>query len=171
MASNFSFLQIECPALYAEATRAEQAALTDPRTTCFDARSTLELAVGWLFRAEGGRGGKLQMPYKPDLPAYLFEPSSKVLVGPGLHAKMDVIRKQGNNAVRSARPITTQDAAAVLRELFQVAFWLARNYGRNVAARPCSSGQTGCRARLQMPLRCRHVSRPPRPHCRSWQMS
>jgi type I restriction enzyme R subunit len=136
MASNFSFLQAEWPALFAEASKAEQAALTDPRTACFYARRTLELVVVWLFQAEGGRGGKLQMPYKPDLSAYLFEPSFKVLVGPGLHAKMDVIRKQGNNAVHSARPITAQDATAVVRELFQVAFWLARNYGRNVGARP-----------------------------------
>lgn len=136
MASNFSFLQAEWPALYTEATKAEQAALTDPRTACFYARRTLELAVVWLFQAEGGRGGRLQMPYKPDLSAFLFEPSFKVLVGPALHAKMDVVRKQGNNAVHSARPITASDATAVLRELFQVAFWLARNYGRNVAARP-----------------------------------
>ncbi|MFZ3219071.1 MAG: DUF4145 domain-containing protein, partial [Rhodoferax sp.] len=136
MASNFAFLQAEWPALYAEGLRAEQAALTDPRTACFYARRTLELAVVWLFQAEGGRGGKLQMPYKPDLSAFLFEPSFKVLVGPGLHAKMDVIRKQGNNAVHSARPISAQDAGAVLRELFQVAFWLARNYSRHGAARP-----------------------------------
>jgi type I restriction enzyme R subunit len=136
MASNFTFLQAEWPALYAEATKAEQAALTDPRTACFYARRTLELAVVWLFQAEGGRSGRLQMPYKPDLSAFLFEPSFKVLVGPALHAKMDVVRKQGNNAVHSARPITAADATAVLRELFQVAFWLARNYGRNVAARP-----------------------------------
>jgi type I restriction enzyme R subunit len=134
--SNFTFLQAEWPALFSESQRAEQAALTDPRTACFYARRTLELAVGWLFQAEGGRGGKLQMPYKPDLSAFLFEPSFKVLVGPALHAKMDVIRKQGNNAVHSARPITAVDATAVLRELFQVAFWLARHYGRNVAARP-----------------------------------
>ena len=136
MASNFSFLQAEWPALYAEATKAEQAALTDPRTACFYARRTLELAVVWLFQAEGGRSGKLLMPYKPDLSAFLFEPSFKVLVGPALHAKMDVVRRLGNNAVHSARPITAADASAVLRELFQVAFWLARNYGRNVAARP-----------------------------------
>ena len=136
MASNFSFLQAEWPALYAEATKAEQAALTEPRTACFYARRTLELAVVWLFQAEGGRGGRLQMPYKPDLSAFLFEPSFKVLVGPALHAKMDVVRKQGNNAVHSARAITAADATAVLRELFQVAFWLARSYGRNVAARP-----------------------------------
>lgn len=135
-ASNFSFLQAEWPALFAEGLRAEQAALTDPRTACFYARRTLELAVVWLFQAEGGRSGRLQMPYKPDLSAFLFEPSFKVLVGPALHAKMDVVRKQGNNAVHSARPISVADATAVLRELFQVAFWLARNYGRNAAARP-----------------------------------
>ena len=134
--SNFAFLQADWPALLAEASKAEQAALTDPRTACFYARRTLELAVVWLFQAEGGRGGKLQMPYKPDLSAFLFEPSFKILVGPALHAKMDVIRKQGNNAVHSARPMTAQDATAVLRELLQVTFWLARNYGRNMAARP-----------------------------------
>ena len=134
--SNFSFLQVEWPDLHAEAARAEHVALSDPRTACFYARRTLELAVVWLFQAEGGRGGKLQMPYKPDLSAFLFEPSFKILVGPALHAKMDVIRKQGNSAVHSARPISAQDATAVLRELFQVAFWLARNYGRNMTARP-----------------------------------
>jgi type I restriction enzyme R subunit len=136
VASNFTFLHAEWPALFSEAGKAEQAALTDPRTACFYSRRTLELAVVWLFQAEGGRGGKLQMPYKPDLSAFLFEPSFKVLVGPSLHTKMDVIRKQGNNAVHSTRPITAADATAVLRELFQVAFWLARNYSRHVAARP-----------------------------------
>ena len=139
--SNFTFLQAEWPDLHAEAARAELAALADPRTACFYARRTLELAVVWLFQAEGGRGGKLQMPYKADLSAFLFEPSFKALVGAGLHAKMDVIRRQGNHAVHSTRPISQQDAMAALRELFQVAFWLARQYGRNVAARPAPSLQ------------------------------
>ena len=134
--SNFSWLHTDWPALHTEAGKAEQAALTDPRTACFYARRTLELAVAWLFQAEGGRAGKLQMPYKPDLSAFLFEPSFKALVGAALHTKMDLIRKQGNNAVHSARPITVQDATAVLRELFQVAFWLARHYGRTAASRP-----------------------------------
>ena len=141
MISNFTFLQTEWPALYAEAMRAERATLADPRTACFYARRTLELAVTWLYQAEGGQRGALNMPYKPDLSAFMFEPSFKVLVGPALHAKMDLIRKQGNNAVHSTRPITAQDALAVLRELFQVAFWLARHYGRNVALRPDPSLQ------------------------------
>jgi len=136
MISNFAFLQGEWPALLTEAMKAEQAASADPRTACFYARRTLELTVAWLFQAEGGRGGALNVPYKSDLSAFLFEPSFKVLVGPALHAKMDLIRKHGNSAVHSTRPVTAQDSLAVLQELFQVAFWLARHYGRNVAERP-----------------------------------
>ncbi|WP_445289187.1 DEAD/DEAH box helicase family protein [Variovorax atrisoli] len=134
--SNFGFLQADWPDLHAEARRAENAALADPRTACFYARRTLELAVVWLFRAESGQGGNLRMPYKADLAAFLFEPSFQQLVGPAVHAKMDVIRKLGNNAVHNARPVAPQDAIAALRELFHVAFWLARQYARKVSERP-----------------------------------
>ncbi|UJW79887.1 DEAD/DEAH box helicase family protein [Hydrogenophaga sp. SL48] len=135
-ASNFAFLQASWPELLAEAQRAEAACHADPRTACFYARRTLELAVAWLYRAEGGAGGALRLPYKADLSAFLFEPSFKLLVGPALHAKMDVIRRQGNSAAHSTRTMSSADALAVLRELFQVAFWLARHYGRHAAARP-----------------------------------
>lgn len=134
--TNFGFLQHGWPELFAEASRAEKALATDPRAACFYARRTLELAVAWLYRAETGQGGSLRMPYKADLSAFLFEPSFKLLVGPALHAKMDVIRKQGNSAVHTARPVQAADALAVLRELFHVGFWLARHYGRDAAARP-----------------------------------
>ena len=125
--SNFHFLQADWPDLFAEAARAEKACSADPRAACFYARRTLELAVAWLFRAETGQGGSLRMPYKADLSAYQFEPSFKLLVGPAVHAKMDVIRKQGNSAVHTARPIPGADAVSVLRELFHVGFWLSRN--------------------------------------------
>lgn len=134
--SNFSFLQPDWPELLAEARRAEAAALTDPRTACFYARRTLELAVAWLFKAEGGRGGCLNMPYKADLSAFLFEPSLQQLVGPAVHAKMDVLRRLGNHAVHQARAVPVQDAQNALRELFHVAFWLARHYARRVSDRP-----------------------------------
>jgi len=139
--SNFDFLQAEWPELQAEAQRAERAALVDPRTACFYARRTLELATTWLFKAESGHGGSLRMPYKADLAAFLYEPSFQQLVGPALHAKMDVIRKLGNNAVHSARPVTVPEATSALRELFHVTFWLARNYARKVAQRPEASLQ------------------------------
>ena len=56
-ATNFAFLQTGWPELLAEAQRAEAACHADPRTACFYARRTLELAVAWLYRAEAGAGG------------------------------------------------------------------------------------------------------------------
>ena len=134
--SNFSFLQPDWPELLAEARRAEAAALRDPRAACFYARRTLELAVAWLFQAEGGRGGCLNIPYKADLSAFLFEPSFQQLVGPAIHAKMDVLRRLGNQAVHQAHAMPVQDAQNALRELFHVAFWLARHCARRVSDRP-----------------------------------
>ena len=166
-ASNFGFLQPDWPDLLAEARRAEAAAHADPRTACFYARRTLELAVAWLYQAEGGRGGCLRMPYKADLSAFLFEPSFQQLVGPAVHAKMDVIRRLGNKAVHDVRPVAAQDAQSALRELFHVAFWLAQHYARRVGDRPaagCSFAPTCCRA---LPLstlpKNKRPAVPPRP--------
>ena len=139
--SNFAFLQPDWPDLLAEARRAEAAAHSDPRTACFYARRTLELAVAWLYEAEGGRGGSLRMPYKADLSAFLFEPSFQQLVGPTVHTKMDVIRRLGNKAVHDVRPVAAQDALNALRELFHVAFWLAQHYARRVGDRPVAGLQ------------------------------
>jgi hypothetical protein len=131
-AFNFSFLAVEWPQLHAEAARAEQAAQGDPRTACFYARRTLELAVAWIFQVDRG----LKQPYKADLAAFLFEPTFKTLVGPALHAKMDIVRRQGNLAVHSSRAVSAHDAAGALRELFHIMFWLARQSGRSAAAQP-----------------------------------
>ena len=139
--SNFAFLQPDWPDLLMEARRAEAAAHADPRTACFYARRTLELAVAWLYQAEGGRGGSLRMPYKADLSAFLFEPSFQQLVGNAVHAKMDVIRRLGNKAVHDVRPVAAQDALNALRELFHVAFWLAQHYARRVGDRPAAGLQ------------------------------
>ena len=136
--SHFSFLQPDWPELLAEARRAEAAALTDPRTACFYARRTLELAVAWLFKAESGRGGCLNMPYKADLSAFLFEPSFQQLVGPAVHAKMDVLRRLGNHAVHQARAVPVQDAQNALSELTE--------HGAMPAARLYASPFTGIHA-------------------------
>ncbi|MBB4817627.1 type I restriction enzyme R subunit [Pseudomonas alcaligenes] len=130
--SNFDFLKAEWPALHAEALKAEAGVLADPRSACFYARRTLELMVAWLFQADRS----LRLPYKSDLSAFLFEPSFKALVGPMLHAKMEIIRKRGNDAVHSTRQVRQQDAQAVLSELFHVTYWLGRTYARHASGKP-----------------------------------
>ncbi|WP_079148237.1 DEAD/DEAH box helicase family protein [Streptomyces agglomeratus] len=123
-AGNFGFLRAEWPALHEEATRAERFTFGDPRAACFYARRAIELAVHWMY----DKDDSLRPPYKRDLAAMLHEPSFRTLVGPTVNAKMDIIRRQGNQAVHKQAPVPPQAAVASLRELFHSLYWFARTY-------------------------------------------
>lgn len=129
---NFGFLKAEWPTLHEEARRAEEATYADPRTACFYARRCLELALTWLYDADG----TLSQPYQRTLAAKITEPSLGKLVGPPIRTKMDIIRRQGNNAAHGRAAVAEKDSVAVLRELFHVMYWIARNYARNAADVP-----------------------------------
>lgn len=130
--SNFGFLQAEWPELYAEAIRAERLAIADPRTSCIYARRTVELALNWLYAADD----TLREPYHRDLSAMINEPTLVNLVGPALRTKMDVVRRQGNLAVHSTKPVRSNEATRTVAELFHVTYWLARTYARAAANVP-----------------------------------
>ena len=130
--SNFGFLRGEWSELLAEAAQAERNAVMDPRAACFYARRTLELTVNWLYEADP----TLTQPYRDDLSARLAEPSFRRLVGQDIRAKCELIRRQGNGAVHDKRPVTTKDSVPVVGQLFQVLYWLARNYTRDPAQLP-----------------------------------
>lgn len=132
-AGNFAFLRAEWAALSEEATRAERIAHVDPRVSCFYARRALELAVHWMYENDTS----LHPPYKMDLAAMLHEASFKNFVGPTVAAKMDIIRRQGNDAVHKPAPVPPQVALVSLRELFHSLYWFARMYtkpGRELPA-------------------------------------
>lgn len=128
--SQFAFLQREWSVVYDAAARAESAVQADPRTTCFYARRALELAVRWAYKYDPG----LRLPYQDNLSALIHEPSFKQTAGEAVFSKARVITALGNRAVHSHRPVPEADALAAMRELFHVAYWLARTYGR--AGRP-----------------------------------
>jgi type I restriction enzyme R subunit len=130
--SNFDFVRVGWPEIADEARRAEQYTYGDPRSSIFYARRALELAVHWLYRADS----TLRPPYKDDLSSMLFEPSFKALVGQPMVTKMDIIRKQGNVAVHRTTPVRDADSLPVVRQLFQVLFWLATHYAPTAADRP-----------------------------------
>ncbi len=130
--SNFGFLQAEWPELHREAVHAERLAHADPRASAFYARRVLELAVTWLFEADG----TLQLPYQKDLAALIAEPTLVRASGPDIRAKMDVVRRQGNIAVHRKTPVTSRDAVRTLAELFHVLYWVARTYTREQANLP-----------------------------------
>ncbi|MCB1186895.1 DEAD/DEAH box helicase family protein [bacterium] len=126
MNSNFAFLERQWPGLLAEARRAEQLALADPRTSCFYARRTLELAMKWLYTYDR----RLELPYQDKLAALVHEPSFARCSGERIVAKARFIKDSGNAAVHSGREISREAAVGVLRELFHFCFWLARSYSR-----------------------------------------
>lgn len=129
--TQFAFLSADFPDLSAHAQKAETLALSDPRGACFWARLTLESALKWLYRSEPS----LKTPYQRELAALIAEPSLAALTGPTIVAKARFIKDQGNRAVHDdRRPPSPQDAAATVRELFHLCFWIARTYARS--ARP-----------------------------------
>ena len=122
--SQFGFLQREWSAVFDAALRAEAAVHADPRTACFYARRTLELAVSWAYKHDAA----LRLPYQDNLSALIHEPSFKQAAGEAVFSKARVINTLGNRAVHSHRAVPETDALAALRELFHVAYWFARTY-------------------------------------------
>jgi type I restriction enzyme R subunit len=130
--SNFAFLQSEWSTLYGAAIKAEEMANTDARTSCFYARRTLELAVGWLYKHDKS----LRLPYQDHLSALIHEPSFQATVGDAVFTKAKLIKDLGNLAVHSTRPIQRPDAITATRELFHICYWLARTYGQRARPAP-----------------------------------
>jgi type I restriction enzyme R subunit len=130
--SNFHFLQAEWPEVYESACKAEAAARTDPRTSCFYARRSLELIVAWVYKSDGS----LQLPYHDNLSSLIHEPTFKIQAGEAVFGKARLIARVGNHAVHSARPVKQADALTVVRELFHVGYWLAYTYARQTRPSP-----------------------------------
>ena len=146
--SQFTFLQREWPDVFEAAGKAESAVHADPRTACFYARRSLELAVAWAYKHDPA----LKLPYQDNLSALIHDPTFKATVGEAVFSKARVINTLGNRAVHSHRAIPTEDALAAVRELFHVAYWLGRTYGR-VARAGWSSTRTRCPKPLLRPRR------------------
>ncbi|MEJ7760057.1 MAG: DEAD/DEAH box helicase family protein [Gemmatimonadaceae bacterium] len=128
--TQFAFLQREWPTVFDSATKAEAAVHADPRTACFYSRRALELAVAWVYKHDPA----LKLPYQDNLSALIHDPTFKQAAGEAVFSKARVINSLGNRAVHSHRAIPTDDALVAVRELFHVAYWLGRTYGR--VARP-----------------------------------
>ena len=131
--SNFSFLHAEWPQLSAEGQKAEALVVPDPRSACFYARRTLELAVTWLYKSDSA----LKLPYQDNLSALIHEPTFKATVSQKIFIKAKLIKDLGNLAAHSHKPLQQLDSMTAVRELCHICFWLARTYSK--AAKPADS--------------------------------
>ncbi len=127
MTTNFGFLQPEWAQLCADATKAEELVIPDPRTACFYARRALESVIAWLYRSDAA----LKLPYQDNLSALIHEPTFKQAVGPKIFVKAKLIKDLGNLAEHSHKPLQQLDSMTAMRELFHICFWLARTYGKS----------------------------------------
>lgn len=133
--SQFAFLADEFPALFNPAKKAELAALSDPRSACFHARLTLEIALLWMFRSDKA----LRPPYQDTLAALVHEPSLAALTGPAIVAKAKIIKDRGNQAAHDTKAPSVSDAKVVVSELFHVCYWFARTYAKKSKPDPALS--------------------------------
>lgn len=131
--SQFAFLGLEFPDLYAHAAKAESLALADSRAACFYARLALEVAVNWLYDHDG----TLREPFEKTLAARIYEATFRRLVGEPIVAKARIVKDLGNNAVHETRRVDPDASITSVRELFHICYWLARTYGRK--SRPDAS--------------------------------
>lgn len=122
--SNFAFIQSSHPDLAESALKAESYIFSDPRSSCFQARYSLENAVYWIYRHEKG----INWPYDRTLGALLHEPSFQNLIPEAVFQKARVIKDLGNQAVHGSKPVKQLDAIQVTKELHHFLYWLARTY-------------------------------------------
>lgn len=124
--SNFQFLAAEWKEIHEAATKAESAAIPDPRTSCFYARRALELAVAWAYKYDRA----LKLPYQDNISALIHEPTFKQTAGDAVFNKAKVLVTLGNRAVHSPRDIPQTDSVQAVKELFHFCYWFARLYAR-----------------------------------------
>lgn len=123
--SNFTFIQVDFPQLYADAQEAERFVFDTPTVTAIFCRSTLENAINWLYENDA----KLTHPWQSTLNALMHEHCFTELFTQSLLNELHLIRKMGNQAAHGKRT-NEKDALASLKYLFRFLRFLAIYYGK-----------------------------------------
>ncbi|MBY0688255.1 DEAD/DEAH box helicase family protein [Microbacterium marinilacus] len=132
--SNFAFIRAEWPELYESCQRAESYVVSDPQAAGKYARSAVEALVDYLFVDVFG----LPEPYRSDLNARMNDNAFKVRTSV-INAKLNLIRRVGNDAVHEKRRISQQEALGILRHLFDVLVWTVKHHSTFPQAAPLGS--------------------------------
>lgn len=153
--TNFAFLKVvDWPEVYADCTKAESYATSDPRSACFYARRTAEQLVEFLYDIMN-----LSVPYKDDLSARINDSAFRAKAGQGITQKLNLIRRLGNTAVHDPRPIPPRAALDALKELHHVMVWAAFHYSTNPKAVPLKAVFDPALAARSAPLTREDVAR------------
>ncbi len=124
MATNFTFLKDEWQEVYDSAARAENNVLNDPRTACFYARRTLEIAVDWMYQYDE----YLSLPTDTTLYGLTSDQKFRDNMPRAAFMKIGYVRTASNKAIHEKGNVSQASALQVVCELFDFLYWFARNY-------------------------------------------
>lgn len=134
MRTNFDFLtkdpQFEP---FAEAAvSAERVFLISPALCATACRTALEFAVKWVYSVDGS----LQKPYEDKLVTLISTEDFKDLIPPGMGAKLNYLRKVGNNATHNPKGISYDQAVLALQNLHSFLDFVAYCYSTEYTETP-----------------------------------
>ena len=133
MKTNFSFLttQTEYALFSSAAVEAEKVYHSSPAMCAVGCRKALELAVKWVYAADN----TMQMPYKDNLQSLIHEPTFRFALDSYTWGKLPYMIKLGNLAVHTERSVSSGDALASLKGLFEFIQWVDYCYGSDYEER------------------------------------
>lgn len=131
--SNFKFLttRTEYALFSSAAVEAEKVYHSSPAMCAVGCRKALELAVKWVYAADN----TMQMPYKDNLQSLIHEPTFRFALDSYTWGKLPYMIKLGNLAVHTERSVSSGDALASLKGLFEFIQWVDYCYGSDYEER------------------------------------
>ena len=139
MSTNFDFLtkdpQFEP---FAEAAVTAERVLPISASMCATAcRTALEFAVKWVYSVDGS----LTKPYEDKLVTLISTEDFKDLLPSGMIAKLDYLRRIGNNAAHNSKGVTRDQAVLALENLHSFLDFVAYCYGASYIETPFDKSQ------------------------------
>ncbi len=131
MNSNFQFIAIKWPQIYNRFQKAEETAISDPRTSLAYSRMGLELAVNWMFENDP----ELELPYDTSLNGLLHDSNFTHQVPGKILNDLHLIKKTGNLAVHN-KSVNKNDSLQSVENVFFFIRYLASSYAPDECVRP-----------------------------------
>ena len=124
--TNFDFLDADCNfARFAGIAKvAERTLAIDAATCIMNCRRAMETAVKWMYSVDD----ELALPYQENLVTLINDEKFRSLVGKETFARMDFIRKVGNNVAHGGRKISVDIAKLCLENLYYFLDQVAHYY-------------------------------------------
>jgi len=127
MPTNFDFLKSDPQfASFADtAAQAEMVLAISPALCATACRTALEFAVKWVYSVDGS----LTKPYESKLVTLISGEDFKDLIPAGMSAKLDYLRRIGNNAAHNPKGVSRDQAVLALQNLHSFLDFIAYCYG------------------------------------------